>query len=315
MIKANTVLILGAGASAPYGFPLGNGLTWKIVDDIIARRGSIAPALEALGFTWNKQLKFAQELHHANPPSIDAFLQDRKDEFGDIGKAAIAATLIPYEDSKNLMLMEQEIEFEEHKNKRWYGYLLNLMGNLESFEQNNLSIVTFNYDRSLEYFLFQTIGARCGSTEEAIKLVRSLPIIHVYGQLGKPQFLDSRGRDYRPVVDRETVMKSVEEIHLMYEEQTSPEAEEMIQLIRPAKLLVFIGFGYHEKNLAQVALKDNCSNGARIVSTFFKLAHGEKERALGRLKYYAEAKNHDVEIIQELETDALGFLRDYNLLQ
>ncbi len=100
----------------------------------------------------------------------------------------------------------------------------------------------------------------------------------------------------------------------MYEERESSEYEEMIRLIHLAKRLVFIGFGYHEKNLELLALRKNCSNGARIIATYFKLAAGEKERVMERLRIYSQAQEHDVMISHDLDADALSFLKNYNLL-
>src|SRR6267378_303056 len=76
MIEKRTVLILGAGASMPYGFPSGSGLRRHIIE-------------------------YLDELLSADTTSIDVFLE-RRTEFVEIGKAAIAATLIPLESTRNL---------------------------------------------------------------------------------------------------------------------------------------------------------------------------------------------------------------------
>ena len=57
---------------------------------------------------------------------------------------------------------------------------------MEKFKKNNLRIITFNYDRSLEEFLLRAIQAKFGLPEwEAFDLFKeAVSIEHVYGDLG-----------------------------------------------------------------------------------------------------------------------------------
>ena len=144
MIAKPTVLILGAGASADYGFPTGRQLLLKICEE--AR-----PDASLYDFLCNWMAvprplieQFAYALQNSAAPSVDLFLENRKD-FEEIGKLAIAATLIPYEDYK---------AFLPTNKPRWYETLFHLMVEGGRFEDNKLSVITFNYDRSLEAFLF-----------------------------------------------------------------------------------------------------------------------------------------------------------------
>ena len=63
----------------------------------------------------------------------------------------------------------------------------------EDFEKNNIKIITFNYDRSLEYFLLKSMKSKySGQDENAIlKKLQTIPIIHVYGKLGNLPVYDS----------------------------------------------------------------------------------------------------------------------------
>ncbi len=97
MIKNKVLLILGEGASAPYGFPLGTTLMAKIINSIQGKN-RYNELLNEFGFNLHKQQAFANELRNAMQPSIDLFVQNRKD-FLEIGKATIAASLIPYENT------------------------------------------------------------------------------------------------------------------------------------------------------------------------------------------------------------------------
>ena len=79
MIKKKTVFVLGAGASAPYGFPLGNVLLTKVRDALLQkhlnRRNEFADSvMEAGGFSQFDVDLFAQHLGAAGRYSIDEFL-------------------------------------------------------------------------------------------------------------------------------------------------------------------------------------------------------------------------------------------------
>ena len=94
MITRPTVFILGAGASAPYGFPLGERLVQLIIDEVQDNPVFVADIQEA---NQGADLQsFVTELRRREPHSIDEFLQ-RHQEFLKSGKACIARALIPFE--------------------------------------------------------------------------------------------------------------------------------------------------------------------------------------------------------------------------
>jgi hypothetical protein len=92
MILKKTVFVPGAGASAPYGFPLGGTL----VEQIYRQLETSSPILirvHEMGYPINALQKFRDELGES-ARGIDAFLEKRQD-YLEIGKACIAAALIP----------------------------------------------------------------------------------------------------------------------------------------------------------------------------------------------------------------------------
>ena len=76
MITEPVVLILGAGASAPYGFPLGVDLVDAISRAYSADRTFLA-RMNGLGFENGEVNQFCMALQQARPYSIDAFIQAR----------------------------------------------------------------------------------------------------------------------------------------------------------------------------------------------------------------------------------------------
>jgi hypothetical protein len=110
-----------------------------------------------------------------------------------------------------------------------------------------LSFITFNYDRSLEYFLFYSLVNAYGE-EDARDLFKDVTIVHVYGKLGNPDFLDKDGRGYAPSITDGDIEKCISEIKIMPERsEDSVEFKSAHTLISEAQFLYFLGFGYDEK--------------------------------------------------------------------
>ena len=94
MINKPIALILGAGASHPYGFQLGRDLlrdVWEVLGN-----SSQFTILQEIAFSIGQIKEFEKALRHADPTSLDSFLGYR-DEFLEIGKACIAYVLIQKE--------------------------------------------------------------------------------------------------------------------------------------------------------------------------------------------------------------------------
>ena len=201
MITTPTVFVLGAGASMPYGFPSGRQLVEQICEatrpkstvlsDIpddshyLLSRESIQKILIDK-FDQTKIEEFGKALYLSHQYSIDAFLEHRP-EFTDIGKYSIS-----------LFILRKEVEADlvsfENRNKGCYQYLFNKINTrLSEFDRNQISFVTFNYDRSLEHFLFISfINAHRLSDKECASLTNNIPIVHVHGMLGKLPWQDDK---------------------------------------------------------------------------------------------------------------------------
>lgn len=83
MIDRNVAIILGAGASKPYGFLTGKELVEQAIRD---RRTPVLHTIRELGFSVDDYSKFRTTLRNSGLSSIDRFLEIR-DDFMDIGKA------------------------------------------------------------------------------------------------------------------------------------------------------------------------------------------------------------------------------------
>lgn len=79
MIEKETVLILGAGASTDYGYPLGRTLIMSICKELDDESNHFSELLEQCEFRQELRRDFREGLKQSNLPSIDAFLENRPD--------------------------------------------------------------------------------------------------------------------------------------------------------------------------------------------------------------------------------------------
>ena len=133
-----------------------------------------------------------------------------------------------------------------------------------------MSFITFNYDRSLEQFLFEAIRCHFGKTpEECVKKMDNFPIIHIYGQIGLLPWQDQSGTEYSPKIDVVHRLRlAIESIKLINDErsiETSEEFQKAYQLIREAEQIFILGFGFDETNLERLQI--NLMKGKQVAIT------------------------------------------------
>lgn len=248
MADKKTVLILGAGASKPYGLPLGSELRLLILgthagllDKLYTSPGT-ALITPGLGQRFQAAFRGSQEY------SIDAFLGKRS-EFSEVGKHAIVRALLPLEDEARLL----ESDPVDH----WYRYLINVMpGRWEDLTECGISFVTFNYDRSLELFLVRTWVHRFGVAEsDAFEMLKRFDIVHVYGSLGSiqpntPNYVPYGGDDQVEwcLHSATTSLRVIPEDRA----ETTAEFKRAKCLIAEAEVLCFLGFGFDPINVERL---------------------------------------------------------------
>ena len=243
-ITQKTVLVLGAGASNAYGFPLGRGLR----DLACTPPGDhISEAIKEAGYDLSEMNDFIETLQHFGYTSVDWFLEDRT-EFIPIGKAAIAACLIPFENPAKLFPPQATTE-------HWYELLLNIMASpIEEFCNNELSVITFNYDRSLEYYFLKVLETRLKSLDKAVDLLSTFEIVHVHGSLGELLQV-SNTRDYTPEVSSESIKIAADNIIIVGEASDDSQSFEQARvLLNNAERIVFLGFGFHPESVRRLGI-------------------------------------------------------------
>ncbi len=303
MIVDPTVLILGAGASVPFGFPSGRTLLIEICKNLGSRGVSLSIEMEKFGYDMKAQETFKNELYASMQPSVDAFLEKRP-EFMEIGKASMSCALIPYENESRLVSRD--------KQANWYEYLFNKMDTgWDNFGENKLSIVTFNYDRSLEHFLFKALRYSYGKDEEdTATILRNIPIIHVYGQLGQLPYLAGTGRPYSQDVSPEVVAKCVSEIRIVHESEDETTFSSAHELLMRAEKICFLGFGYHLDNLRRLRL-DRLPKQTTIFGSALGFGAAESQTVQ---RFFSQTCNRTAQLDGQ-NRDVLEMIRDYPILQ
>lgn len=321
MFRRDTVFILGAGASVPFGLPSGE----MLVDNILKlRRGQpygdkYLPLLTELGVEDDLFLEFQRELADSTHYSIDAFLE-RRPKYLDIGKLAIALRLLPCESES--ILSSPNTHYET---KNWYRVLLQRLtegaSHISQIAANKVTFVTFNYDRSLEHFLFSSLCSYYETNpSEVAAILAQLPIIHVHGRLGSLPWQSDNDQDVVVYGDwrSDAVQRAAKGIKIISEitPDTMYEFDVARMPILNASDIFFLGFGYHPDNVKRLQVpfmdKDGTWLGNRprhICGTAFGLSDEEKEN-IKRNRCNQITLGHHLDTIDKFLKNCYCFLAD-----
>ena len=311
MITANTVFVLGAGASVPYNYPCGRKLCQNICHEL---RSEYMPAFKQLlkcEFSKDNITDFRNALSRNIGTSIDIFLQNNHRKFLEIGKFAIAQELIQYENENTLF---------EYNDKNWYrelsNYLIRDCRNHNDFLSNNIAFITFNYDRSLEHYLYRGLKDQYGDAtlEDIANIVNRIPIIHIYGILDRLPWqrgAKDGGRDYNSIIDEKILRKSTQELNIVCEGVKKELSRDAIsEMFEEADFIHFIGFGYDRDNLHRLGIPSAQKRGLRPISgSAYDIRIPEQERIK---KYFLDKLTNSIELGRTSE-DAVEFIKSYVL--
>lgn len=277
MIEEPTCLILGAGASAPYGLPTAEDLRNLILP--LRSEGGAAAAkrfplkIPPRGFVepdnkakeWHIYLSNAVESAHLQhlqsdfitrfgnaDRSIDWFLRGHESTFGEIARLYVASVVLA-------------CEREDKLSGDWYRLLSEeiIPRNLESFEEGRLSVISFNYDRSFERYFLSQFKDLCDFTaEEAIAALGKIRLEHVYGQLGT--------LDYVPYGNYERAFTASQQILTIRLEPDEAVKTRIGKVIKESTYINFVGFGFDDDNIDLLGPEN--FKGKRVYSTTYGLS-------------------------------------------
>jgi hypothetical protein len=119
---------------------------------------------------------------------------------------------------------------------------------------DHISFIVFNYDRCLEQFLFRGLKQLYDlSDDNAAAIVRRFKIIHPYGTVGELKMLLEQPKPAIPFggYAEDNYVKLAWNIKTYTEQVAGGKLERDIQIeMKRAECVVFLGFGFHETNIA-----------------------------------------------------------------
>jgi hypothetical protein len=258
VIVEPTVLVLGAGASMPYGFPSGPKLADQVSKACVAsgkpgERFVDTPFSLEIFSSFSVAEPIQPKLLQAFYPafkmsrcaSLDEFVQPAGNrQFLTLIKAAMSIHLVKREQDE--LLFPASTQEDD-----WLSYLFGLMRTDDSstFCQNQVKVVTFNFDRSFERALFLMVKSYyCIADEEAAGLCATVPVVHLHGQLGGAKWLDkstNNPRAYEPTATEGEKAGFLDSIRIVHEDVSKPDQDTVAEWMRAAHTVCFLGFGYH----------------------------------------------------------------------
>ncbi|MCH7575958.1 MAG: hypothetical protein IIA59_12675 [Candidatus Marinimicrobia bacterium] len=277
MITVPTLFILGAGASAPYGYPTSFGL-WEFIVGNYPNDSHIPPGYQHpfkhfYSTYLNGRIEIAAdreplieklELFHETffhaDPSIDRFISRNK-KFEKLGKKAILTMLFHAEQFSALP------ETMANRESDWIIYLMQKMttkivvqDDFSRFKENDVSFITFNYDRSLEHLSYNFLSNSFSElpTADIVEAVESLEILHVNGILAPLDWQNIKGvkQPYRKSLKTVDIDSHVNNIQIIFDSRQDDTTTEIERKIKSAENIYFLGFGYADENMKQLGFPE-----------------------------------------------------------
>jgi len=272
MIKVPTVFVLGAGASHPYGLPLGSELRDNILNHFnLDHLDHSVELFNTTPFGRPEVDRFISALRFSGLGSVDAFLE-RRPEFMDVGKAIMGIELLHNEAQARFRLWQNGLN--------WLTYLYGAMigSSLEEFADNAVSFITFNYDRNVEHFLFVSLKNSFGRSEDkTAAVVQKIPIVHLHGRLGHLPWQGERatidyGDDQIDVRKMEIVTRQIKVVHEELTDGRDQDFAQAKELLRKSESGYLLGFGFGTRNVQRLDLIDHAPR------SFLGTAYGMTQR-------------------------------------
>lgn len=292
-MSKRVVLIIGAGASNALHpkFGLGADLLQEISDRVTDRTSIHSPYLSNL--LNNHYLEYSvrwQFVHYIDEyrqtsknPSIDGFLDEIstypefnnvKDDFIKIGKFSIMFQILGYE---GLIKNSTYENFGQHI---WIDQIGKFIKGQKLLENNfsheyDLKIITFNYDRNIEHFLYNQHRFANDKTK-LIDFINS-SIVHVYGKVGdlKWQSQDEFFEFGEDNSNSTKILNQKNTIGTIYSDKMNDENSEVIkarQWLHSADtyLVCTFGFNFDLMNYRLLALQNlGMSRECRLIANIY----------------------------------------------
>jgi hypothetical protein len=294
MFKRKTLFIIGAGASAEVDFPVGIQLARTIGKKMDIRfeheftpigdgdYGLYSHIVHSLPQERQQYQQASWRIRDgiAFAQSIDDFLdQHRNDQYVNLyGKAAIVQAVVEAERNSRLFFNRHQGDETFDPGKladTWFVKFFYMLSRgiptdnvREIFSQ--VAFVVFNYDRCVEHFLINALQRSYSiSFDSAVAIVDELHIVHPYGVVGdlsKVPFGATR-------INCVALTKGIK----TYTEQIADAdiKTELDEMIFQAEHIVFLGFAYHDQNMALLAPPKVLPASKRVFGTAYGMSNSD----------------------------------------
>lgn len=269
MFVDNSVFIIGAGASADFGLPLGSKLMDRIKDNCFYRlqfgelKQGIPQIINGLQDRYRTveeyepYFKALMEIHRAIDfsGSIDEFVNKHYDDphIAKIGKLQIAYAIAKAEEDARWIMPRFEgiRKKDQDPTTLWIRNFTRLLFEGVRNDQvnevgHNITIICFNYDRCIEQYLQEAIveAFRGVSLEQAQDIVTRMNIIHPYGTLGR-----LKDFPFGTKFDTEKLWRMSDNIVTWSEFGESRTKNKIEAAMRAASNIVFMGLAFAPQNM------------------------------------------------------------------
>lgn len=284
MFKENTVFILGAGASYEAGFPLGSSLATTLAKDlnIYLEGGRLAKGDQLVysemvklsregQFNINQLIQAGRMIADGveDAESIDNYVNLHADNVAvqAVAKLGIVVAIARAEKQSRLFNYNQRrgrwevrdsaVANQIHPRQTWYQKFFEIAKDgvrALDIEQlfNEVRVICFNYDRSLELFLLVKIMSLYAvDMATAARAVQNLKVIRPYGGLGAlPQLSQANNLEFGELEHYRDYWRIGQNIRTYSELPGSETTHAISSTMSWAKHIVFLGFGFHQQNMS-----------------------------------------------------------------
>jgi hypothetical protein len=203
----------------------------------------------------------------------------------------------------------------------WYSMLWNALADVseERFRENALSIITFNYDRSLELFLSHTYANTYDCTAEDAwrRLSKVIRFQHVYGDLGAIDNPEAMELNNGVQLCARYLNSAKSSIRVIGERAQEGTREACLSLMNNSERICFLGFGFAASNCDVIGVAPLPPAGAQrlICGTAVGTELGERMAVCSRLGISPRIELGPLGGYEILcMTDCAGALRHFGVL-
>jgi len=353
-MEYKTVYVIGAGASSEIGMPTGSDLKNSIIDILTEIKNSHSYKNSSKFLDFPDHIKSARNgiYVYANynedafekyiviideiiqslelTTSIDNLLYDFKNnhEFQVIGKIAIVSAILKAESKCALCDLTNFENIKPTMEGTWYFSLFSELikqANINEFigRLKNIYFIIFNYDRTLEYYLFTMIKRFYKTNDiETAKIIYNMNIYHPYGQ---PGFLEvQKGVIKNRFGNVNAInfyqLSSMIKTFMLDNNNDVQEHKAACDFLYNADKVFFLGFAFHQQNIDLLfpnkVTKSNINELDRNINishsnyygTFYDISEVNQNDIIRKLRN----KNERITNFEASNKSCVEFFKEYN---